>query len=86
MKNDETLLKEKVAQIVATIEPRDDNKGFCYFEKMMEEIYKNDPELPIIKEKMDNLITLLNNESSKNDEEFKKFESLDFEDEIWYMI
>jgi len=40
----------------------------------------------VIKSKLDNLVELLQKVNLQGDEAFKKFESLDFEDEIWDMI
>jgi len=85
MKN-ETILKSKVRRIVATVIENDNKDGFTYYEGLLNDLYSNDPNFDVIKSKMDNLVKLLENVNSKGDEEFEKFESLDFEDIIWYMI
>jgi UDP-N-acetylglucosamine 2-epimerase len=85
MKNENTL-KGKVARIVSTIKQNDQKNGFTYYMELLTDLYSNDSDYTIIKSKMDNLIELLQKVNLQGDEEFKKFESLDFEDEIWYMI
>ena len=60
-------------------------KKYQYFEDMMNNIFSDDPELPIIKEKIDNLMSLLNSKTQNNDE-LEAFLDLDFETEIWKMI
>ena len=47
-------IKEKVVYIASTSEQNDNDNGFNYFEKMMNSIFNNDPELPSIKQKLDN--------------------------------
>lgn len=79
-------LKEKVSSIVSTIEENDNHDGFNYFEELMNNKYSNDPDFHIIKEKMDNLIVLLNKVNKEGEESFEKFQDLDFETEIWDMI
>lgn len=78
-------IKEKVKCIASTMEIGDNQTEFDYFESMMNSYFENDPDLPIIKSKMNNLIKLLEIKSS-NREEFQKFVNLDFEEEIWNMI
>ncbi|BBE18549.1 hypothetical protein AQPE_2712 [Aquipluma nitroreducens] len=51
----------------------------------MEHVFKSDPDLPIINQKMDNLIALFS-QKKKNSEEFEEFLDMDFQTEIWYMI
>jgi hypothetical protein len=58
---------------------------FCYFEEMMNVRFSKDPDFPIIKEKMDNLVALFY-EKNKNPEEFEKFLEMDLEEEVWDMI
>lgn len=82
----ELNIKEKVVRIASTIEQNDNNNGFNYFEEMMNYYYSNDPDFPIIKQKMDNLIKLLEEINLKGEEELEKFQDLDFEDVIWKMI
>ena len=79
-------IKEKVLYIASTIEQNDNDNGFNYFEEMMNSIFKNDSELPIIKQKLDNLVKLLGNKFEQGEEEFEKFQDLDFEEDIWEMI
>lgn len=86
MKNIKNMtLIEKVKWVASTIEIEDNQEKFQYFEDMMNDIFSNDPELPIIKEKIENLITILNSKIPNNDE-LESFLDLDFETEIWKMI
>lgn len=78
-------LVEKVKWVASTIEMEDDQMHFQYFEDMMNICFANDPELPIIAEKVNNLITILNNKIPNNDE-LESFMDLDFETEIWNLI
>lgn len=78
-------LVEKVKWVASTIEIEDNQKKYQYFEDMMNNIFSDDPELPIIKEKIDNLMSLLNSKTQNNDE-LEAFLDLDFETEIWKMI
>jgi GTP-binding protein EngB required for normal cell division len=82
MKN-EINIKEKVKRIASTIEQNDNGNGYNYFEEMMKYYYSADSDFTIIKQKMDNLIKLL---ESKTEEEVDEFMDLDFEEEIWEMI
>ena len=79
-------LIEKVTRLVSTIVENDDKNGFSYFEEMMNENYSNDPDFLLIKEKMDNLISLMFKIKQESEEEFEKFIDLDFEEEVWNMI
>lgn len=78
-------LVEKVKWVASTIEIEDNQKKYQYFEDMMNNIFSDDPELPIIKEKIDNLMSLLNSKTQNNDE-LEAFLDLDFETEIWNLI
>jgi hypothetical protein len=79
-------LKEKVIYVVSAMDMNENQTEFGYFEDMMNSMFENDPELPNIKEKMDNLISLLYDVKSRGEEEYQKFLDLDFETEIWEMI
>ena len=70
------ILVEKVKWVASTIELEDNQEKYQYFEEMMNNIFSNDPELPIIKEKVDNLITILNSKIPNN-EELESFLDLD---------
>ncbi len=72
-------IKEKTKMVIETL-VKDEN-GYEYFYDMLKMF--NDDDSLIVKEKMDNLVNLLNDMS---DDEYEKFEDLDFEDEIWNMI
>lgn len=85
MENENALL-EKVMRIVSTVEITDNQDGFCYFEEMMIDYYTNDPDFPIIREKMENLISLLNTKLKGDKDEYEAFLDLDFETEIFHMI
>jgi hypothetical protein len=86
MKNSKNMtLVEKVKWVASTIEIEDNQKKYQYFEDMMNNIFSDDPELPIIKEKIDNLMSLLNSKTQNNDE-LEAFLDLDFETEIWNLI
>ena len=86
MKNKEQMdIKEKVKWVASTMEIENGDTEFSYFEDMMNGIFENDPDLPLIKQKMDNLVALCY-EKNKNSEEFENFLDLDFETEIWEMI
>ena len=86
MENKDIDIKEKVKRIASTIEQNDNDNGFNYFEEMMNGIFVDDSDLPIIKEKMDNLIKLFEKINAEGEEEFEKFMDLDFEDDIWNLI
>jgi len=73
-------IKEKVKLIAGTIERNDNNIGFNYFEELIPFYFSNDEDIDIIKEKMNNLISLINQDG------IEKFLDLDFETEIWEMI
>ena len=81
MKLSNTDIKQKTKMVVETIVKSEDGK-FHYFEEMLATFEKEDAE--VIKEKMDNLVTLLEDVEAKG--EMKQFSELDFEDEIWEMI
>lgn len=85
MESKKTLL-EKVKWVASTIEIEDDQKHFQYFEDMMTNCFANDPELPIIRDKMENLISLLNTKLKGDKDEYEAFMDLDFETEIFHMI
>lgn len=73
-------------RIAYTINQNDHKDGFNYYEELLNDLYSNDPDFPIIKSKLDNLVELLQKVNLEGDEAFEKFENLDFEDEIWDMI
>lgn len=52
----------------------------------MNSAFEDDRDLPLIKEKMDNLILLLEESKQKGEKEFNRILSMDFEDELYYMI
>ena len=79
-------IKQKVVRIAHTINQNDQKDGFNYYEELLNDLYSNDPDFPIIKSKLDNLVELLQKVNLEGDEAFEKFENLDFEDEIWDMI
>lgn len=76
-------IKDKVIRIASTIEHNDGSKGFNYFVDLME-IYSNDPDFSQVKEKVDNLIILMN--KLEDDNKLSDFYSMDFETEIWNLI
>ena len=79
-------LKEKVLFVASAMDIDENQNEFGYFEDMMNGMFENDPELPLIKEKMDNLVKLFYEAKAKGKEEYQKFLDLDFEEEIWEMI
>ena len=79
-------IKEKVKLIAGTIEQNDNENGFNYFEELIPFYFSEDSDMSVIKEKMTNLIKLLEKVNSQVIEAFEKFEDLDFEEEIWEMI
>jgi len=79
-------IKEKVKLVAETIEENDDNNGFNYFEDLISFYFSNDPDISIIKEKLNNLISLMAKKKNEGAQEFEKFIDLDFENEVWYMI
>jgi len=81
MKLKDIDIKGKVKMVAETISV--DNDGvFHYFEDMLGTF--NESDSSIIKEKMDNLVTLLGEVNAKS--EMDSFGELDFETEIWEMI
>ena len=79
-------IKDKVKLIAGTIVENDDQNGFNYFEDLIPFYFTNDNDLLLIKEKMNNLINLLNEAKKQSSVEFEKIQDMDFEDEIWYKI
>ena len=77
-------IKEKVKWVASTMDIDTDQTEFEYFEDMMYGIFADDSDLPIIKEKMDNLVKLLGEKNAAG--ELDAFMDLDFEEEIWEMI
>ena len=61
---------------------KNENGKFYYFNEMLKAFDESDSK--IIKEKMDNLISLLEEVEAKG--EMDEFNELDFENEIWEMI
>lgn len=78
MKKENTI--DKVKDIISTIELNDDSNGFNYFDKD----FINDDDYSLIKEKMDNLIVLM--EKYKFDNKLDILMNMDFETEIWNII
>ena len=60
-------IKEKVRLIVGSIERNDNNPGYSYFEDLIPYFFKDDPDLPVIQQKMDNIMTLLNAAATNED-------------------
>lgn len=79
-------IKEKVILIAGTIEENDAKDGFNYLEDLITFHFSNDFDISIIKEKLNNLISLMAKKKNEGPQEFDNFIDLDFEDEIWYMI
>lgn len=79
-------LKEKVLFMVKTLDIDSNDKTFSYYEDMMNEAFTNDKDLPLIKNKMDNLISLLEKSKNKSEEDFLKILNINFENELFYMI
>lgn len=79
--------KEKVSKMVSTVTVSDlDKSKFHYFEGMMVSYFGEDEDYPVVKEKMDNLIKLMEAKLAEGKEEYQKFISLDLEEEIWELI
>lgn len=78
-------IKEKVRLIVGSIERNDNDPGYNYFKDLIPYFFEGDPDRPIIQQKMDNIMTLLNN-AANNEAELNKIMQMDFEDEMWYII
>lgn len=74
-------IKEKVRLIVGNIEKNDDDITYGYFTDLIPYYFSDDKDLPIIQEKMDNLMKILNTEGG-----FDKIKHMDFENEIWDLI
>lgn len=73
-------IKDKVKLIVASIEKNDNDDNYNYFTDLISYHFSDDKDLPMIQEKMDNLMNLLNTEG------MSKLEDMDFETEIWNLI
>lgn len=78
-------IKEKVKMIVESLEMNDKNE-FYYSEDLILFHFSDDSEFTIIKNKVKNLVTLMNDIKRNSDEDFQNFLDLDFETEIWYKI
>ena len=70
-----TDLMEKVKRLVFTL-----TVNGTYFNEMMESLFSDDPDLPIIREKMNNLSNLVKTKGMDN------LLEMDFETEIWKLI
>ena len=68
-----------------TIVRNDNDPGFSYFEDLIPYYFDGDPDLPLIEEKMDNIMALLNS-AANNEDELNKIMDMDFEDEMWHII
>ena len=81
-------IKAKVRLIVATIERNDNDPGYNYYEDLIPYYFEDDPDLPVIQQKMDNIMKLLNSAAADidNDAELSKIMNMDFEDEMWYIV
>jgi hypothetical protein len=78
-------IKKKVRLIASSIEQNDNDPGFNYFEDLITYYFEDDPDRPLIKEKMDNIMALLNS-AANNEDELSRIMDMDFEDEMWYII
>lgn len=74
-------IKEKVRLIVSNIDKNDDEVTYGYPTDLIPYFFEDDPDIPIIQQKMDNLMKILNTEGG-----FDRIKNMDFEDEIWYML
>lgn len=84
--NESNDIEEKVFYVASsTMFIKDGDSEFSYSKTQMKHVFKSDPDLPIINQKMDNLIALFS-QKKKNSEEFEEFLGMDFQTEIWYMI
>jgi len=70
-----TDLMEKVKRLVFTL-----TVNGTYFNEMMESLFSDDPDLPVIREKMNNLSNLVKTKGMDN------LLEMDFETEIWKLI
>ena len=77
-------LVEKVEFVASTMEIEEGQTNFTYFTEGLYGVFKNDSDLPIIEEKMNNLVNLMTvmQKEGKLDELLEK----DFETEIWQLI
>lgn len=73
-------IKDKVKLIAGSIEQNDNDDNYSYFTDLISFHFSNDKDLPIIQEKMNNLMILLNKEG------MDKLGDMDFEEEIWDLI
>lgn len=73
-------IKEKVKLIVTTISKKDNEEVYGYFTDLIPYYFSNDKDLPIIQEKMDNLMNILNTEG------MSRIQNMDFEEQIWDLI
>lgn len=78
-------IKAKVRLIASTIEQNDNDPGFSYYEDLILFHFEGDPDLPLIKQKMDNIMALLN-AAATNEDEINRIWDMDFEDELWYIV
>lgn len=74
-------IKEKVRLIVGSIEKNDDGITYGYPTDLIPYYFEDDKDLPIIQEKMDNLMNILSTEGG-----FDRIKNMDFETEIWDLI
>lgn len=80
-------IKEKVKLIAGTTVRSDNGPEYIYFEDLIPYHFKDDPDLPIIQQKMDNIMKLLNAAATNEDpNELNKIWDMDFEDELWYIV
>jgi len=74
-------IKDKVKLIVSTIEKNDNTNGYSYFNDLIPFYFSNDNDLPLIQEKMNNIMNILNDTNG-----ITKLQDMDFENEIWDLI
>jgi len=77
-------IQEKVRQMMQHIDLSDDGKKFCVWNELVESYFPEDPDLPVIMEKLNNLMNLMTQEL--NNGNWKSFGERDFEDDIWFLI
>jgi len=77
-------LVEKVVELVKYIEFSDDGEHFVLSNELIDITYAGDSDLPIIKEKLNNLVQLMTTELEEA--RYEELLDRDFETDIWFLI
>ena len=84
--NSEEELKWGVYLMYLDVDIINPSPGMGYYENFVADFNRDDPHIGIMKDKLENLILLVNAIYEPEEIECKKFEDSDFDNEIWHLI